>query len=113
MSLRFNCIGVLCALLVYATGDAQEVEPTPLEKCRSITAADLVDSKAPAFVDYRTPTRETVRMAPLDLSSSPIAKTYRTILRQQMSDGPNYAGHYRLAYWGCGASCAMFAVINL
>jgi hypothetical protein len=30
-----------------------------------------------------------------------------------MSDGPNYAGHYRLAYWACGASRAMFAVINL
>ena len=30
-----------------------------------------------------------------------------------MSEKPNFAGHYRLAYWGCGTSCAMFAVVNL
>ena len=30
-----------------------------------------------------------------------------------MSEKPNFAGHYRLVYWGCGASCAMFAVLNL
>jgi hypothetical protein len=30
-----------------------------------------------------------------------------------MEEGPNFAGHYRVAVWGCGSSCAMFAVINL
>jgi len=30
-----------------------------------------------------------------------------------MAEGANFAGHYRVAFWGCGASCAMFAVVNL
>jgi len=27
--------------------------------------------------------------------------------------GPNFAGQYRVAIWGCGTSCAQFAVVNL
>jgi hypothetical protein len=38
---------------------------------------------------------------------------YRTVLRQEIAQGPNFAGHYRLAVLGCGSSCAMFAVVNL
>src|SRR6202041_301595 len=49
----------------------------------------------------------------LDLSSNPIAKRYRTVLRYQVSEGANFAGHYRVAIWGCGMTCAMFAVVNL
>ena len=30
-----------------------------------------------------------------------------------MIEGPNYAGHYRVVVWGCGTSCAMFAVVDL
>ena len=30
-----------------------------------------------------------------------------------MAEGPNYAGHYRLAVWGCGSGCAMFAAVDL
>jgi hypothetical protein len=49
----------------------------------------------------------------LDLNSSPTAKMYRTLLRQEVSKGPNFAGYYRVAIWGCGTSCANFAVVNL
>jgi len=76
-------------------------------------AADLADAKAPAFGAYSTPTPEAFQIANFDLKSNPIANTYRTVLREQISEKPNFAGHYRLAYWGCGASCAMFAVLNL
>ncbi len=38
---------------------------------------------------------------------------YRTVIRQQMKEGPNFADHYHVAIWGCGASCAQFAVVNL
>ena len=42
-----------------------------------------------------------------------MARKYRTVLRLEISKGPNYAAHYRLVYWGCGTSCANFAVVNL
>lgn len=104
---------MLCILLTPAFAFGQKDGPTPAEECRFITAADLADSKAPAFADYPTPARETVSTAKLDLTSNPIARMYRTVLRREMAEGANYAGHYRVAIWGCGASCAMFAVVNL
>ena len=86
---------------------------TPAEKCRLITTSDLSDFKAPAFSEYPTTTLEVVSTPKLDMKSNPIAKTYRTVLRQEIAEGPNYAGHYRVAFWGCGSSCAMFAVVDL
>jgi hypothetical protein len=38
---------------------------------------------------------------------------YRTVLRSEIAKGSNFAGHYRVAVWGCGSSCSMFAVVNL
>jgi len=88
-------------------------EPTPAEKCGLVTTADLSDTKAPTFGEYPSTTQEVASTPKLDLKSNPIAKTYRTVLRQEITKGPNYAGHYRVAFWGCGSSCAMFAVVDL
>jgi hypothetical protein len=110
--LKLNYIAIFCVLLTPTVALSQKDEPTPAEKCHFITALDLADAKAPAFGDYPT-TQEVVSNPKLDLTSNPIARTYRTVLRQEIAKGPNYAGYYRVAFWGCGASCAMFAVINL
>lgn len=42
-----------------------------------------------------------------------MARRFRTVLRQDVAKGPNFAGHYRAVVWGCGSSCASFAVVNL
>jgi hypothetical protein len=87
--------------------------PTPSEECSFITAADLSDSKAPTFEAYPATIAKAVSHPRLDLTSNPVAKRYRTVLREEIAKGPNYAGNYRVAFWGCGASCAIFAVVNL
>ena len=38
---------------------------------------------------------------------------YRTRLRRGAEDPVNYAGHYVLAVWGCGADCVMGAAIDV
>lgn len=113
MKLKLNSFGILCVLLTPTVSFRQKNGPTPAEECRLITAADLVDAKAPAFTNYRTTVRQAISTAKLDLTSNPIARTYRTVLRLEMAEGPNFAGHFRVAFWGCGASCAMFAVVDL
>jgi hypothetical protein len=113
MNMKPNRLWILCVLLTPVAAFSQKDGPTPAEECRFITAADLADSKAPAFADYSTRERGTISTAKLDLTSNPIARMYRTVLRQEMTEGPNFAGHYRVAFWGCGTSCAMFAVVNL
>jgi hypothetical protein len=65
----------------------------------------------PRFEDY--PVTDIFRgthAAPL--LSSPQARRFRTRLREQVQFGPNFAGYFTLARWGCGAGCVVFAVID-
>lgn len=87
--------------------------PSAYDECRLVTSSDLTDRKAPSFAAYRVPAPRMAENPRLDLKSNPTARMYRTLLRQEVSKGPNFAGHYRVAIWGCGTSCAMFAVVNL
>ena len=36
----------------------------------------------------------------------------RTMIRTQASQGPNFAGNFTIAKWGCGSPCAAFVIIN-
>lgn len=45
--------------------------------------------------------------------ASPAARRYRTQLRTQSAQGPNFNGQYRIAFWGCGSQCLEWAVVNL
>ncbi len=40
------------------------------------------------------------------------ARHYRSILREAAKEPINFAGHYVLATWGCGAGCVMAAAID-
>ncbi len=81
------------------------------DDCKVIRGKDLSDPKAPTFSAYRVQ-KEQVPNPRLDLSSD-VARMFRTVFSQQTKKGPNYAGHYRVVVWGCGSSCASFAVVNL
>jgi hypothetical protein len=85
---------------------------SPFEECRIVTPTDLKDAKAPSFAAYHVSVPKSRANAKLDLGSNLLAREYRTVLRQELAQGPNFAGHYRVAVWGCGSSCAMFAVID-
>lgn len=41
------------------------------------------------------------------------ARLFRTMIRTQTAEGPNFAGHYRIATWGCGAGCVQFAIVDV
>ncbi len=66
----------------------------------------------PRFENYRVPVRRG-KVAPLNLGSHPLARKYRTLLRQQVKEaGVNFAGHYTLASVGCGTGCSISAIID-
>lgn len=51
--------------------------------------------------------------APLKVNSHPLARTYRTSIREQLRDeGINFAGHYTLAVMGCGTGCSITAIVD-
>jgi hypothetical protein len=66
---------------------------------------------APAFSDYAV-TIFNGKVAEVDLSSDPMARRFRTMLRWQTAKGANFAGHYRVATWGCGTECMQFAFVD-
>lgn len=66
----------------------------------------------PRFEDY--PVREIWRgpaARPRLLTKS--ERMFRAQLTEAAKKPPNFAGHYRIAGWGCGAVCGAGAIINL
>ena len=39
-------------------------------------------------------------------------RNFRTVIRDAAQKGPNFAGHYTLAEWGCGAGCVSMAIVD-
>jgi hypothetical protein len=64
----------------------------------------------PQFKDYPVAERYAGKTAPLVLTRD--SRMYRTMLRDAADKRPNFAGHYILATWGCGAGCVMGYVID-
>src|SRR5437868_1859738 len=57
----------------------------------------------PRFEDYS---------APVNLRSAKGASSFRTRLREGAREGVNFAGHYTMVQWGCGAGCLDAGVID-
>ena len=68
--------------------------------------------KRPRFEDFRVKVWRG-KAAPLNLQSHPLARKYRTLIRQQMRDvGVNFAGRYTVASVGCGTGCSITAIVD-
>src|SRR5579859_4651762 len=95
------------ALVVGPPGHAVAGSPAT-EEC----LIHLSDVRSPLlFSEF--PARESARSASARLRiDSRDARLYRTRLRDALAQGPNFAGHYVIAAWGCGASCTMFGIID-
>lgn len=65
---------------------------------------------APHFNDYPA-TSFSDRTGKIRLEEAK-SREYATMLRDAARRKPDFAGHYILASWGCGASCTMSAAID-
>ena len=89
----------------------QQAALTLFDKCRLVTPSDLSDKGAPKFAAYRDDIKSMSGRPKLNLNQTD--ENHRTWFQDEVARGPNFAGHYRVVVWGCGSSCAMFAVVNL
>ena len=80
---------------------------------KSLEPSNPLRNRYPQFEDY--PALEAFRgqPAPVDLSSHPNARFFRTRLREGAKRGVNFAGNYALVRWGCGNECQQALVIDL
>jgi hypothetical protein len=74
-------------------------------------AASAFAAESPRFEDYPVAKTFRGRPAPPVLSTDK-ARLFRTVLRREAADGPNFAGHFTIARWGCGAGCVAWAIID-
>lgn len=73
-------------------------------------AAEPGKTDPPRFEEYSVATTYEGKSAPLILATED--RLYRTRLKRGARERVNFAGHYILAVWGCGASCRMGAAID-
>jgi len=66
----------------------------------------------PRFEDFQVPQTSVPPAPKLDTAHNPDAKMFRTVLQSALQSGPNFAGHYTIATWGCGTQCVSYAVID-
>ena len=66
----------------------------------------------PRFDDYLTADTVSSELVAPDLTS-PGARQFQSVLTLAAQGGPNFAGHYTVAVWGCGTSCQSFAIIDV
>jgi hypothetical protein len=72
--------------------------------------APAQDGAAPRFRHYSAPVFRG-KAAPLRLTT-PLARGYRTRLREGARRAVNFAGRYKLYTWSCGTSCLQTAFID-
>jgi hypothetical protein len=89
----------LCALL--AAGQA---------RADCLISHEVAPPDAPKFSDY--PATPWSGKPAAVKATTPQSKQYRTVLREAQKQGPDFAGRFRVAQWGCGAGCTDWAVID-
>jgi hypothetical protein len=69
-------------------------------------------ARLPRFQDFTV--KEAWSGPPADLKlTTQSERMFRTKLANAAKDPPNFAGHYRITYWGCGSNCSAGALIDL
>ncbi|MFM0160350.1 hypothetical protein [Paraburkholderia sediminicola] len=76
-----------------------------------MSVAQAADTGAPRFEDFAVSDTFAGKAAKVRLVSAD-DKEYATRIREASRQKPNFAGHYVLASWGCGASCVSTVVID-
>lgn len=87
-----------------------EIITTIEEPGEDITAKDSIN-----FTKYAVEVQELVNKAPLDFSSYPEAKFFKTRITEAYNQGTSidFGGHYIGTIFGCGASCIMGFMVDV
>ncbi|WP_175882331.1 hypothetical protein [Burkholderia sp. BCC0044] len=103
---RFLLIAGASAALLAGAGAAGAVDAAP--------AATVTTCASPPFDRYPAPAAAHAPRKPAAAPrlTSNEARLYRTIIRDEFAQPANFAGHYRVAIWGCGTDCRNFAIVD-
>ena len=80
--------------------------------CYPITLKDAEKFNPPKFEDYKVKEIYKGKIAKPNLKANKDAWYFRTMIREGMAAGVNFAGHYVMSNWGTGTGVRGFAIIN-
>ena len=83
---------------------------TPAQGAQCLST-DAVFRTGPRFAGYAAGLKTIVHPAPAAIASHE-ARQFRSMLREAAKAGPNFAGHFTIAGWGCGTSCLDWGVVD-
>ena len=111
--------------------DARKPTAIPPDRCDTIVVADTTlpsvqnawtnsialtswarQRGAPTFEQFAVAPSYSGSVAPVNLNSARGARRYRTVLRYGASEGPNFADHFTVVWWGCGSPCTVVAILD-
>jgi len=110
-------VGAFLIILMMALRGAAPEAPSnihvdpPAAKAPVADTMTVAQEKLPAFDDYPVDNQFEGKPA-LPHIVTKEASLYRTAIKEQAANGPNFAGHYTIIEIGCGAACAQFAVVD-
>jgi hypothetical protein len=73
---------------------------------------DAVPAPAPRFDQFPARVERIANPAPVDLNSDPGAREFRTMLRRASRQGVDFAGHFKIATFGCGTSSICWGIVD-
>lgn len=65
------------------------------------------------FSDFPAKITNNQIKAPIQSSSNPLAKEYRTAISTAYGRGVNFGGHYTFVEWGCGTECQFSVLVDV
>lgn len=107
MTVKFaRMISVIMLLVLWGTS-------VPAQMAGYQKLQNINKKHTPQFEDFPADEESHSLSATVDLSSHPLARMFRTKLREGAKKGPSFAGHYALVWWGCGNECQLSLIVDL
>jgi hypothetical protein len=92
---------------------SEEIRPVQSRALSCKEVLELGDVRRGTSTDSKIVYYEGEPAAELDLSIFPEAEAHQSVIRAALRKGPNFAGSFSVAEWGCGASCQGHAVTDV
>ena len=102
-----QCLVLLAAITAIAARADEHITG-----CWPTTTADAAPFSPPTFEQFRTDESFNGTTARPDVHNQRRARRYRTMIEDGAKQGPNFAGHYTIVGWGCGAACTDIAIVD-
>jgi len=84
-----------------------------IDHIRGVAAAFYSDSlSAPRFSEYPSPPFDAAAPPRIDFAGIELSEEDRTVVRQALLGGPNFAGHVTVAMTGCSPACGRLVLVD-